>query len=188
MIDLRTPSAKLLPAYIAALERGFEPDNVLGPQSTRMELDHIADDPATFLAAQDDRDGAGPAITLPDGSQVQRLPSVTRWIWDDGFCGLIGFRWAVGTEALPPTCPGHIGYAVAPWERGRGRATAALALMLPLARDEGLRFVHVTTDPDNHASQRVIEKNGGRLIELFDKPAALGGGPALRFRIDLVPV
>jgi hypothetical protein len=31
----------------------------------------------------------------------------------------------------------------------------------------------------------VIEANGGRLIERFEKLPANGGGEALRFRIDL---
>ena len=35
-------------------------------------------------------------------------------------------------------------------------------------------------------SQRVIEKNGGVLIERFYKPAVYGGAESLRFRISLV--
>jgi predicted acetyltransferase len=61
----------------------------------------------------------------------------------------------------------------------------ALAQMLPLARAQGLPLVWVTTDPDNTASQRVILANGGVLVERFDKGAAYGNRPGLRFRIDL---
>ena len=107
-------------------------------------------------------------------------------MWDGEFCGVIGFRWQLGTEALPPHCLGHIGYAVVPGKRNLGHATAALALTLPLARAEGLRFVEVTTDPDNLASQRTIEKCGGVLFERFTKPAQFGGTPGLRYRIALV--
>jgi predicted acetyltransferase len=39
-------------------------------------------------------------------------------------------------------------------------------------RREALTCVELTTDADNVASRRVIEANGGRLIERFDKPAA----------------
>ena len=80
---------------------------------------------------------------------------------------------------------GHIGYAVVPWKRGRGYATRALALLLPQARKEGLRFVHLTTDPDNIPSQKVITSNGGVLVKRFTKEAAYGEADALLFRIDL---
>jgi predicted acetyltransferase len=45
--------------------------------------------------------------------------------------------------------------------------------------------VLITTDPDNVASQRVIQANGGRLVERFVKLPAYGGGESLRYRIDL---
>lgn len=80
---------------------------------------------------------------------------------------------------------GHIGYAVVPWERGRGHAKRALALMLPEARALGLPYVELTTSPDNLASQRVILACGGVLLKRFRKPAAYGGAEALRFRIAL---
>jgi predicted acetyltransferase len=53
------------------------------------------------------------------------------------------------------------------------------------ARAAGIRYVELTTDPDNIPSQRVIEANGGVLVEEFVKPAALGGKRGLRFRITL---
>ena len=31
-------------------------------------------------------------MTLPDGSQVARLPSLRYWLWDGVFCGSIGLR------------------------------------------------------------------------------------------------
>jgi predicted acetyltransferase len=72
---------------------------------------------------------------------------------------------------------------VVPWKRRRGYATRALALLLPRLSGEGLPWVELTTDPDNTASQRVIEANGGVLVERFTKPAAYGGAPGLRYRI-----
>jgi predicted acetyltransferase len=80
---------------------------------------------------------------------------------------------------------GHVGYAVVPWKRQRGYATRALALLLPLARAQGLAWVEITTDASNLPSQRVITANGGVLVEHFDKPMVYGGTPSLRFRIDL---
>jgi predicted acetyltransferase len=57
--------------------------------------------------------------------------------------------------------------------------------MLPLAREQGLRHVDITTDPENLISQRVITANGGVLVEPFDKGAAYGHKAGLRFRIEL---
>ena len=58
---------------------------------------------------------------------------------------------------------GHIGYAVRPSARGRGYATQALGLMLPVAAAHGIDPVLVTCDDANVASRRVIEANGGVL-------------------------
>jgi predicted acetyltransferase len=43
--------------------------------------------------------------------------------------------------------------------------------------------MELTTDPDNIASQRVIEVNGGVLVGHFTKPKQFGSKPGLRFRI-----
>ncbi|WP_217898968.1 GNAT family N-acetyltransferase [Oceanicola sp. 22II-s10i] len=183
-MNLVIPTRQHLPDYLDALQRGWSPDN-LRPEAAQAQIAAAKADPEAFLARFDDRSAEGPPIVLPDGSTTPRLPGFQRWIWQDGFCGTIGLRWQPGTEDLPPTCLGHIGYAVVPWRRDRGFATAALAGMLPGARSIGLRHVDLTTAPENAASIRVIEKCGGVLVERFDKPAALGGGPSLRFRIEL---
>ncbi len=57
---------------------------------------------------------------------------------------------------------GHIGYAIAPWKRNQGYATAALNMLLSIIRSFGLDRVLLTCDIDNEASKRVIIKNGGR--------------------------
>ena len=184
-IELRKPSLDALPQYAAALERGWSPDNVRGRAAAEEQLARIAEEPEAFVASQDDPEGKGPPVKLPDGSEVQRLPGYYRWIWDGEFCGTVGFRWAPGTAELPPHVLGHLGYAVVPWKQGRGYATRALGLILPEARALGLPYVELTTDPDNVPSQRVIEANGGILVGCFRKPAAYGATDGLRYRITL---
>jgi predicted acetyltransferase len=179
------PGRAHLASYVAALERGWSPDNVRGEAAAEEELREIAADPGGFLASLEDRTAAGGPITLLDGTAVPRLPGYRRWMWDGEFCGSIGFRWSPGTEALPPTCLGHIGYAVVPWKQRRGYATLALGEMLTGARAEGLRYIEVTTGPDNVASQRVIAANGGVLVEEFIRPVTLGSTRELRYRIPL---
>jgi predicted acetyltransferase len=184
-MQLVWPSLTLLPGFVDALKRGWSADNVRGEAAAREQLAKIEQDAAGFVASLVDREAKGDPIVLADGSSVPRLPGYERWIWDGEFCGRIGFRWQPGTEALPPTCLGHIGYSVVPWKQRRGYATRALRLLLPDARAEGLRYVEITTDPDNLPSQRVIEANGGVLVEEFIKPASLGGTPCLRYRVTL---
>jgi predicted acetyltransferase len=72
-----------------------------------------------------------------------------------------------------------------PWKQGRGYATQALREVLQEAKAEGLRYVEITTEPDNIPSQRVIEANAGVLLEQFVRPAGLGGTRALRYRVNL---
>jgi predicted acetyltransferase len=186
-MQLVWPARKYLASYVDALRRGWSPDNVRGQAAADEELRRIDADADAFLASLVDKDGTGAAIELPDGTRVPRLPGYRRWLWDGEFCGSIGLRWQPGTEALPPHCLGHIGYAVVPWKQRRGYATRALREVLREAHTVGLRYVEITTDPDNVPSQRVIEANGGVLVEEFIKPAALGGRAGLRYRVQVVP-
>ena len=188
MMELVRPGPEHLAGYCAALARGWSP-NTARPEVAQEALQAIATDAAGYLATTHDLEGRGPPVTLPDGSQVPRLPGVVRWMWeehaDEPFCGAIGLRWMKDFGPLPHHVLGHIGYAVVPWQQQRGHATRALGLLLPLARSFGLQQVDLTTDPDNVASQRVITAHGGVLVERFTKPAAFGGTPGLRFRITL---
>jgi predicted acetyltransferase len=185
VVTLVWPSAEHLASFVAALERGWSADNTRGKAAADEALSNVGHDPSAFLASLVDREAAGEPVKLPDGSTVPRLPGYIRWMWDGEFCGSIGLRWQRGTEALPPHCLGHIGYAVVPWKQRLGYATEALRQMLPAARAEGLAYVEITTDPENVASQRVIEANGGVLFERFTKPQQFGNVPGLRYRISL---
>ena len=181
-MELVWPATEYLASYVHALEQGWSPDN-LRPEAAQEQLARIADDADRFLAEQVDREAKGPRVILPDGGTVPRLPGYSQWMWDGEFCGSINFRWQPGSAELPPHCLGHIGYAVVPWKRRRGYATRALKLLLLQAVNEGLPYVEIVADADNIPSQRVIESNGGVLIERFDKPAEYGGVASLRYRI-----
>ena len=185
-MELVWPTMQYLSGYVHALQRGWSPDN-LRPEAAKEHLARIRYNAELFLAQLVDREAKGPPVVLPDGSSVPRLPGYSLWMWDGEFCGSIGFRWQPGTNELPPYCLGHIGYSVVPWKRRRGYATSALRQLLPLALAEGLDYVELTTDAPNIPSRRVIEANGGILVERFQKPAIYGGAESLRFRIRLWP-
>lgn len=101
------------------------------------------------------------------GEQVAEgfVASTTRWVVEgERIVGLISLRHELNDSLLREG--GHIGYAVRPADRGRGVASAALALMLDECRRLGIDPVLVTCDEDNAASRRVIEKAGGVLEDI----------------------
>ncbi|HEY4343462.1 MAG TPA: GNAT family N-acetyltransferase [Parvibaculum sp.] len=176
-IELVDPSKKLLPGYADALRKGWSPNTIIDVSAD--ELAAVEADPRAFL---DDLTANRGTIKHADGSETERLPSRLFWISDGEFCGSIGLRFERGTEELPPFVPGHIGYTIVPWKQRRGYATAALGLILPVARAEGLARVTVSCDADNVASEKVIVSNGGVLIEEVLRDAETGK-PKLVFRI-----
>ncbi|MCB1538503.1 MAG: GNAT family N-acetyltransferase [Rhodospirillales bacterium] len=182
-MELVVPALPYVESCRAALARGWSPDNTR-PEAAQEELARLDADPAAYAASKTDIEAKGAPVTLPDGSTVPRLPGYSKWMWDGEFCGSIGLRWQKGTEALPPHCLGHIGYSVVPWKQGRGYATKALCQILAEAAATGLRYVEITTSPENFASQTVIIKNGGKFVERFIEEPQFGSVAGLRYRIS----
>ncbi|MGP3920008.1 GNAT family N-acetyltransferase [Nonomuraea sp. 10N515B] len=96
------------------------------------------------------------------------VPMTTLW-WVDRqrFLGRLAIRHRL-TPALEK-CGGHIGYDVRPSARRQGHATAMLAAALPIARSLGISQALVMCDTTNIASQRVIEANGGQLLDITEQ-------------------
>ncbi|KRE16529.1 hypothetical protein ASE63_15010 [Bosea sp. Root381] len=190
-VTLRVPDRLLLGAYETALCGGWSPNTTrdVAPE----QLAAIAAEPDAFIA---DLLGRGGRIRLNDGSEVDKIPGRTRWIFaqdrsDEPFVGSINLRWLEEpegrpVEALPPHVLGHVGYSILPAFSGNGYATAALAAMLDEAREIGLSRIVITCDVENHASRRIIERNGGRFVESFSAPL-YGSEPRLRFTIEIAP-
>ena len=179
-----TPGLRLLPPgldrlrqYEAALAAGWSPDTT--QDVSLLQLTALRRNPHAFLFDLTRQDGT---VVQASGRRVRRLPGRVYWLDDGEFCGIINLRYMPGTDALPDYVSGHIGYAVVPWKRRRGYATRALALILPVAREVGLRRIEITCDDDNEPSRRVIERNGGVLIGTRPEPDAK---TKLVFRIDL---
>lgn len=189
IVSLHAPGRDVLPAYVRALEAGWSPNTMrnVAPE----QLAAIAADPDTFVAGLNQRGGT---IRLHDGSEVARLPDMIRWIFaidrpERPFVGSINLRWQEDETGspiteLPAHVLGHVGYTILPNHAGNGYASAALAAVLVEARSIGLPFVKITCDAANAASQRIIEKNGGRFIENFVAPF-YRPEERLMYRIDL---
>ncbi len=156
-LTLRQPSRALLDGYVAALRAGWSPNTVQDVSAEQLAA--IAADADAFLASFEERDGR--TVTLPDGRVLPRLPGPVFWISDGAFCGQINLRYQPDTLELPQHVSGHVGYAVVPWKHRQGIATAALLLLLPVAKARGLPRVLITCDEDNMVSRRIIERVGG---------------------------
>lgn len=177
-LHLIAPDHAHLPGFADALAKGWSPDNTT--DVSEKFLAAIKADPDAFLADLVRMDGV---VVQPDGTTRPKLPNVVRWLWDGEFCGAISLRWQHGTDELPPYVPGHIGYSVVPWKQRKGYATVALQVMLIEARKVGLVNTQITTDDDNIASQKVIERCGGIHIDTRANPN--GHVPKRYYRIGL---
>ena len=65
---------------------------------------------------------------------------------------------------------GQIGYSIDEAHRGKNYAAKACQLLLPIARAHGMIKLLITNDVENHASRRVCEKLGARLIRTARLP------------------
>jgi predicted acetyltransferase len=185
-MKLVKPSIEYLDSYLGCLRRGVDPIRYRESETPLTnEIEEISNDVTKFFKQNFNITGGGELLKMEDGTFVERLPSITWWLWDGEFCGRIQFRWQHNTVELPPYCLGHIGYGVVPWKRNKGYAKKALQLMLNEIKYCGLPYVELTTDIENEVSQKVILKCGGQLIGDYDKLPSNGGGKGKRFKIFL---
>ena len=182
------PTHLHLQSYLRALESDWH-DLPKGssPESVKNKIRDIQGDPNGFFTLFDDPQAKALPYLLPDQTVAYAVPSIRRWIWDDvgeQYCGTVSLRWQKGTTELPPHLMGHIGYTVVPWMQKKGYGSFALQEILKIASIQGLSAVQLVTDVSNVASNRVIEKNGGTLIQTFTKPKMYGAGLANRYLIN----
>ncbi|HSW79141.1 MAG TPA: GNAT family N-acetyltransferase [Candidatus Babeliales bacterium] len=67
---------------------------------------------------------------------------------------------------MPAGFESNVYYEVKPAYRNHGYATTALRLVKKEAKKHGLTQLSLTADEDNIASRKVIEKDGGRQIDI----------------------
>lgn len=146
---LRIPCVADLPALVEPLAE-YATHGELGPG-----------DPLPHADAATLRGWVGSLVDAP-------LRDLTRWYFEpttDTYLGRILFR-----RRMPPIVAevhGHIAYDIRPSARGRGHATAMLALFLEHCVAPRLPSVRITCRASNRASRRVIEKAGGVYVDDF---------------------
>ncbi len=167
---LVTPSAAHAHSYAIAIREGYEPDPIAPAVAAGMDA-HIA-----WLNTQGDQ------IRLPDGRTITRLPHAQFWlVHAHTFIGRVNIRFQL-TEDLE-RWGGHIGYAISPSFQRRGFGTHILGLGIKAARAGGLDRLLLTCLDTNFGSMRVIEANGGRLLNKVAHPWQ-PHLTALRYAID----
>jgi len=82
--------------------------------------------------------------------------------------GSINLR--IGDSAHIERYAGHVGYTVHELHRGHRYAARALRLLVPLAGELGIDPLWITCDPENKASQRILELAGSEFVEVVDVP------------------
>jgi predicted acetyltransferase len=159
VLELRVLTADLGPEYLAMVDEAIESGE--GYPYNNIEL--AREEFAAFVRELDEE---AQGIGLPRGIDPQQTYVLVK----DGttVVGEIRFR----PTLTPPyeDQHGHIGYNIRPSQRGKGYATAQLALVLAEARRLTLSGVMLTIEGHNPAPVRVIEKNGGRLLRQITDP------------------
>ncbi|GCE24123.1 GNAT family N-acetyltransferase [Dictyobacter kobayashii] len=158
-LELIKPSIEYSAQYLAMVDEGIETGEGYGYNNVELAREDFA---AFVQELEDESQGIG----LPTGLPAQQ----TYFLLKEGqmVVGEIRFRPAI----TPPyeKYNGHIAYNIRPSQRGKGYATRQLALVLQEARKLGLPFVTLTVENDNPASVRVIQKNGGKLLQTIENP------------------
>lgn len=64
---------------------------------------------------------------------------------------------------------GHIGYTIRPSQRGKGYGNIILKELLIKAKEKDIEKVLITCNENNILSRKVIESNGGKLENIYEK-------------------
>jgi len=108
-------------------------------------------------------------------------PEIEYWLVDEEtFIGRVGIRPQLSNKQKKKI--GHIGISIRPSKRKKGYGLKGLKIALKKARSEGLNKVLLICKKSNKASQKIIKKIGGELIEILE----LKNEPdRLRFQLEL---
>jgi RimJ/RimL family protein N-acetyltransferase len=121
---------------------------------------------------------AGTAVWATESESLARSHQAYRYVVlrDAAFAGVI--------EVRPDAVRGHVGYWLRRVARGRGTASMANRLVLPIAFEGfGLKAVDWTSDPRNAASIAVFERLGARRVGEFAVSGVAGRTAEVRYRL-----
>jgi predicted acetyltransferase len=145
-----------------------KPDYILANSYLEMCKDYIEnyDDEYCYSTIEEVIKKIRSDIDYEDGNiPKNRLQSFSFWFFDN--------EELIGTSRLRPklnerfkNIGGNIGYDVKPSKRRKGYGQKILELTVQEAKRIQLKELLITCDDENIGSYRVIEKNGGKIINL----------------------
>lgn len=180
-LELITPSAERI-------------DDVLAACRDPLTLRDMPDDGSISRQALEQFIKTAPGGRQPGDPARGWLPTYHFWMvqhlpdGNERIAGGMGFRVGVSRDIELYT--GNIGYHVYPASRRNHFAERACRLILPLARQHGMKQLWITCNPDNLASRRTCERLGGTMVEILPVPKdhpfyGRGEHHKCRFRIAL---
>ena len=164
------PELHYIPSYVLALKEGHRCGG--GALPTADHVLGIVRDPQGFL---DDLFAPKPPTWINEkGEEVERVPQTTVWLVDgDQFIGDAKIRHRLNDRLF--LSGGHVGYGVRPSARNKGYATEMLRQCLFWAETNlKLDKLLLSCLVENEASAKVMEKNGGQLIDITPHPLETG--------------
>ncbi len=160
-VALELPSMKVFESYVNALKEGYY--RGIQPKMSEEEIQQIVQNPEKHLGSLNDQTPG--TYSAPSGEIFQKVPYENLWITTGTiFIGEISFRHKL--NQLLEDFGGHIGYGVRPSLAGQRLATLGCELLKKRAASMGIKELLITCSPDNPASKRVIEKCGGKFIDI----------------------
>jgi len=154
-VKLSLPNKKYALSYLKG-EKEFQAENTVMASGGSINLfKSISDFPVYHKILEERRKG----INLKKG----KVPSTQYWaVVGNKVVGRLSLRHRLN-KALA-IMGGHIGYAIVPSERRKGHGTEILRLGLEKAKKLGIKKALLTCDEKNIGSRKIIEANGGILI------------------------
>lgn len=174
------PDSAYLSSYIKALREGFRFG--LHPQPNDKEIDEIERDPTAHFLSLNLQSGRWP---YQAGLEVERSQFPFSYLWavqNSSFIGAATFHFFLNDFLEEQV--GNLGYAVRPSLQRQGYAKKICALQLDQMRQMGFASVLVMAGEANEGSWRVIEANGGVLINKLPS-VFVKDSLQRRYRIDL---
>ena len=178
------PSLEYLPSYVAALERGWSPDNVRGQIAAQEELARIAADANVFLASLVDREAAGDPITLAGRDEgASRSPGIGDGCGTANFVAASCFAGSAGRRRCLRTV-----WAISAmqWCRGNDAAATPLVRWARFCERPRRKAFVMSKSPRSQTTWRHSESSRRMavcFIEEFITPPSRGGHRELRYRV-----
>jgi len=96
------------------------------------------------------------------------VPATHYWLVasNAGYLGEVSLRHHLNESLI--LLGGHLGYQIRPSQRRKGYGSLLCQLAIEQARQRGIGDILITCDDDNTGSWKIIEANGGVLVDRVD--------------------